>query len=145
MTGDGSKKRQAGKKQPWWKDDTHETAIFSHLYKWKRGEKHDRDSHAHPLVHLAWRALAIAYQETVGQVDPDAMFGPSEETPIPSTTDEHDALCLEAAATFLDEAIAELKETDYFAPRETVIKELKSLADRFEWSVRARRNSDRLS
>jgi len=31
----------------------------------------DPDSRAHPLVHLAWRALAIAYQETEGRVDPD--------------------------------------------------------------------------
>lgn len=70
VTGDGSKKRQSGEKPPWWKDGSHEGAIFSHLTKWKRGEKVDKDSGAHPLVHLAWRALAIAYQETYGQVDP---------------------------------------------------------------------------
>jgi len=70
VTKDGSKKRQAGIKPPWWRDPSHEAAIFSHLSKWKHGEKSDRDSGVHPLVHLAWRALAIAYQETNGQVDP---------------------------------------------------------------------------
>ena len=70
VTGDGSKKRQAGEKPPWWNDDSHEGAIFSHITKWKRGEKVDKDSGAHPLVHAAWRALAIAYQETYGRVDP---------------------------------------------------------------------------
>lgn len=70
VTGDGSRKRQAGEKPPWWRDGSHEGAIFSHLTKWKRGEKVDKDSGAHPLVHLAWRALAIAYQETYGKVDP---------------------------------------------------------------------------
>ena len=63
-TGDGSKKRQAGTKPPWYEDDSHEAAVFSHLTKWKRGELIDPDSGAHPLVHLAWRALAIALQET---------------------------------------------------------------------------------
>lgn len=63
-TGDGSKKRQAGEKPPWYRDDKHEAAIFSHLNKWKHGEKTDADSGAHTLVHLAWRALAIACQET---------------------------------------------------------------------------------
>ena len=70
VTGDGSKKRHAGLKPPWWKDQAHEPAIFSHLTRWKRGERFDPDSGAHPLVHLAWRALAIAYQETRGRVDP---------------------------------------------------------------------------
>ena len=70
VTGDGSKKRQAGEKPPWYEDDSHEAAIFSHLNKWKHGEVVDSDSGANPLVHLAWRALAIAYQETYGKVDP---------------------------------------------------------------------------
>jgi hypothetical protein len=69
-TKDGGKKRAAGLKPPWYADDTHEGAIYSHLAKWKRGEKKDADSGSHPLVHLAWRALAIAYQETHGRVDP---------------------------------------------------------------------------
>lgn len=70
VTGDGSKKRQAGAKPPWWRDCSHEAAVFSHLNKWKHGELADKDSGSHPLVHLAWRALAIAYQETYGLVDP---------------------------------------------------------------------------
>lgn len=63
-TGDGREKRRAGTKPKWTVDPDHERALFSHLYKWKRGDLHDSDSGAHPLVHLAWRALAIAYQET---------------------------------------------------------------------------------
>lgn len=62
-TGDGAKKRQAGTKPSWKVDTSHEGAIFSHITKWKRGEKADADSGAHPLVHAAWRALAIAWQE----------------------------------------------------------------------------------
>ena len=71
VTGDGSKKRQAGLKPPWWQDDSHEAAIFSHLHKWKRGEKVDPDSGAHPMIHAGWRCLAIGYQETYGKVDPE--------------------------------------------------------------------------
>lgn len=70
VTKDGGKKRARGDKPEWWRDNSHEAAIFSHLNKWKHGEKVDKDSGVHPLVHLAWRALAIAYQETEGQVDP---------------------------------------------------------------------------
>jgi Domain of unknown function (DUF5664) len=61
---DGGKKRAAGLKKSWKVDQSHEAAIFSHLNKWKHGEKHDPDSGQHPLVHLAWRALAIAWQES---------------------------------------------------------------------------------
>lgn len=71
VTGDGSKKRQSGSKPPWWKDPSHEAAIFSHLNKWKHGELKDKDSGAHPLIHLAWRCLAIAYQETYGKINPE--------------------------------------------------------------------------
>ena len=70
VTKDGGRKRAAGTKPPWWRDDAHEAAIFSHLDKWKHGVKVDPDSGVHPLVHLAWRALAIAYRETNGSVDP---------------------------------------------------------------------------
>ena len=62
-TGDGGVKRKQGKKPPWY-DDTHEAQIFSHLEKWKRGELVDPDSGAHPLVHAAWRCLAIACIES---------------------------------------------------------------------------------
>lgn len=61
---DGGRKRAAGLKPSWKIDSTHEAAVFSHLNKWKHGEKIDKESGAHPLVHLAWRALAIAWQET---------------------------------------------------------------------------------
>lgn len=64
VTGDGSRKRQSGSKPPWFMDRTHEGAIFSHLTKWKRGETVDPDSGAHPLVHAAWRCLAIACRES---------------------------------------------------------------------------------
>lgn len=63
-TTDGGRKRQAGLKPSWKIDTTHEAAIFSHLNKWKHGEKVDPDSGAHPLVHMAWRCLAVAWQET---------------------------------------------------------------------------------
>ena len=69
-TGDGSKKRQAGLKPPWYEDTDHERAIFSHLTKWKAGELVDDGSGAHPLVNLAWRALALACIES-GNI-PDA-------------------------------------------------------------------------
>ena len=69
-TGDGSRKRQAGTKPPWYIDPAHEAAIFSHLTRWKKGELVDPDSGAHPLVHAAWRCLAIACRES-GNV-PDA-------------------------------------------------------------------------
>ena len=71
VTRDGGNKRERGLKPPWYEDKSHEAAIFSHLDKWKHGETMDPDSKAHPLVHLAWRALAIAYQETYGKVDPE--------------------------------------------------------------------------
>ncbi len=63
-TGDGAAKRRSGEKPSWKVDTSHEGAIFSHLTKWKRGEQVDADSGAHPLVHAAWRCLAIAWQET---------------------------------------------------------------------------------
>ena len=63
-TGDGSIKRQSGQKPPWYRDRDHERAIFSHLTKWKAGALVDADSGAHPLVHAAWRCLAIACSET---------------------------------------------------------------------------------
>lgn len=63
-TGDGAKKRARNEKPPWFVDDSHEAAIFSHLTRWKRGEIVDEDSGAHPLVHVAWRCLAIACRES---------------------------------------------------------------------------------
>jgi hypothetical protein len=74
VTGDGSKKRQAGTKPPWWNDDSHEAAMYRHLEKWEAGERHDPDSGIHPLVAVAWRALAVAYIETNGKVNPSGPF-----------------------------------------------------------------------
>ena len=70
---DGGRKRSAGTK-PSWKVDTHERQIFSHLYKWKKGEKSDPHSGQHPLVHMAWRALAIAWQESHWTPDDASKF-----------------------------------------------------------------------
>ncbi|MCW2843338.1 MAG: hypothetical protein JWN22_1254 [Nocardioides sp.] len=70
-TSDGARKRQAGAKPPWYRDDSHEVAVFSHLTKWKRGELVDPDSGAHPLVHAAWRCLAIACRESGNIPDGD--------------------------------------------------------------------------
>ena len=61
---DGGIKRSRSEKPPWRVDTTHEAALFSHLARWKAGELKDPDSGAHPLTHLAWRALALAYQDT---------------------------------------------------------------------------------
>lgn len=65
-TGDGAAKRRSGEKPSWKVDPGHETAVFSHLHAWKNGDMRDKDSGAHPLVHAAWRLLAIAYQENGG-------------------------------------------------------------------------------
>ena len=62
-TEDGGRKRVAKTKVPWTIDPGHEAALFSHLAKWKKGNLVDEDSGAHPLVHVAWRALALAHQE----------------------------------------------------------------------------------
>jgi hypothetical protein len=79
-TGDGGKKRAAGTKPPWWRDPGHGAAFDRHFQRWaEEGEKTDKDSGAHPLVHAAWRALAIAYQETYGKVDPETYKALVEE------------------------------------------------------------------
>lgn len=71
-TADGAKKLQSGKKVPWWRDEGHLVAIFSHLYKYMRGDRLDEDSGTSPLTHIAWRCLALSYQEIYGKVDPAA-------------------------------------------------------------------------
>ena len=63
-TKDGGRKRSAGTKPSWKVDPMHLPAIFSHLNEYMHGNLVDKDSGAHPLVHLAWRALAIAWQDT---------------------------------------------------------------------------------
>ena len=69
-TADGGRKRAAGTKPPWWVDPSHRAAMWRHIDRWRNREMRDKDSGAHPLVHAAWRALAVAYQETYGQVCP---------------------------------------------------------------------------
>ena len=62
-TEDGGRKRAAGLKVSWKDDDTHEGAMYRHLARWAKGDTIDEDSGAHALVHVAWRALALAWQE----------------------------------------------------------------------------------
>lgn len=62
-TGDGAGKRKAGTKVSWKVDPGHITAAFRHIGYWADGEQADKDSGCHPLVHAAWRFLAVAYQE----------------------------------------------------------------------------------
>ena len=69
-TADGKRKRERGEKPPWWIDGAHQAAIFSHLSKWKHGQLADPESRVHPLVHLAWRALALGWQEMTGCARP---------------------------------------------------------------------------
>ena len=69
-TKDGGKKREANAKEPWWRDPEHMAAVWSHFRRHERGELVDPESGAHPFVHAAWRLLAIAFQETYGQIDP---------------------------------------------------------------------------
>jgi hypothetical protein len=68
-TKDGGAKRAKGEKVPWYVDRTHEPHFWNHISAWKRGETKDGDSGAHPLVHAAWRLLAIAYQENAKEGD----------------------------------------------------------------------------
>lgn len=94
-TADGGRKREAGEKIPWWRDPAHQAAIFSHLSKWQHGEMIDADSGAHPLVHLAWRALALAWIETRGEIEPTrSMFNPESgrryHDPVRERLQHHD-------------------------------------------------------
>lgn len=70
VTGDGSEKRQAGEKPPWYEDDSHMAAVWSHFRKDEQGKLIDPDSKAHPKVHAAWRLLAEAYRDTFGSMEP---------------------------------------------------------------------------
>ena len=62
-TQDGGRKRAARTKAHWTVDTTHEAAMFRHLARWKSGDLVDEESGAHALVHVGWRALALAVQE----------------------------------------------------------------------------------
>jgi hypothetical protein len=63
-TGDGKNKRARGEKPPWYNDNSHPAAMYRHLERWEAGERYDPDHEAHPLVAMAWRALAIACKES---------------------------------------------------------------------------------
>lgn len=63
-TSDGARKRERNEKPHWKVDPSHEAALYRHLERWTSGELVDGDSGSHPLVHVAWRALAIAWQQT---------------------------------------------------------------------------------
>jgi hypothetical protein len=63
---DGGRKRAAGDKVPWTADPGHADALMRHLVRYDRGEMVDGDSGAHPLVHAAFRCLALAYQDEQG-------------------------------------------------------------------------------
>lgn len=76
VSADGQAKRARGLKPPWWRDPGHAEALERHLARWRAGERRDADSGCHPLVHAAWRALALAYQE-LGGLGHDP--GPGEE------------------------------------------------------------------
>ncbi len=60
---DGARKRAAGAKVHWRRDGGHLPALYRHLRRWETGERVDPDSGAHPLVHVAVRALMLAAQE----------------------------------------------------------------------------------
>ncbi len=65
-TADGANKRRAGAKPSWKIDPEHPLKLQNHLTRYYEGDLVDRDSGAHPLVHAAWRCLAIAWQDTTG-------------------------------------------------------------------------------
>jgi hypothetical protein len=81
VTADGGRKRARGLKPSWKVDTSHEAAMWSHINKWKHGECVDPDSGQHPLVHLAWRALAIAWQENKAAPDGAPTEAPVESHP----------------------------------------------------------------
>lgn len=92
---DGKNKRAEGQKPPWY-NDTHEAKIFSHFMRWKRGELVDPDSGTHPLVHAAWRCLAIACIETgnvPNSIDPWHQIRPGDYVRI-NTDDGYDSMVL---------------------------------------------------
>lgn len=64
-TKDGANKRKAGVKVPWKIDNTHRGALERHWARYVLDPNgKDEDSEAHHLVAVAWRALAIAWQDT---------------------------------------------------------------------------------
>lgn len=66
-TGDGASKREAGLKPLWKVDGSHYAAAIRHLERWEAGERVDVESGCHPLQHVAWRLLAVAWQQIHGE------------------------------------------------------------------------------
>lgn len=62
-TGDGAAKRGRGEKVSWKIDESHWDAAMRHIDRWWEGEREDKDSGVHPLIHAAWRFLAVAWHE----------------------------------------------------------------------------------
>jgi hypothetical protein len=69
-TGDGKAKRDAGTKPHWSIDPSHLRKGVGHLNKYLAGDNVDPDSGCHPLVHAAWRLLAVAWQDMAAQDEP---------------------------------------------------------------------------
>ena len=63
-TEDGQIKRAARVKPHWKVDEGHEAALVRHWDRYWAGQREDPDSGCHPLIHAAWRCLAIAWQDT---------------------------------------------------------------------------------
>ncbi len=84
-TGDGAKKRKAGKKPCWKYDDSHMGAFHRHLRRYMEGEKVDADSGADPRVHCAWRLLAAAWRDAnpvaVASGTTPTLTAPTKEQP----------------------------------------------------------------
>lgn len=64
VVADGGRKRAARAKPHWTVDPDHLNALERHLHRYDMGERVDADSGAHPMVHVAARALMLAWQET---------------------------------------------------------------------------------
>lgn len=63
-TGDGGAKRGRGDKVSWKIDAGHWSAAMRHIDRYsKDDETEDKDSGVHPLIHAAWRLLAVAWQD----------------------------------------------------------------------------------
>lgn len=63
-TNDGQHKRAAGVKPIWKVDRGHQAALLRHLSRALHGEGPDAESGASPWAHVAWRACALAWQDT---------------------------------------------------------------------------------
>lgn len=62
-TSEGAKKRTGTERPVWQVDPDHLNAAKRHLQRYLDGETADETSGCHPLVHAAWRLLAVACNE----------------------------------------------------------------------------------